>query len=235
MSDVDVDTALRAGSASGSRRSQRTVVRRRRRRDDRHAPLCGRPDHEIARRTCATARSTDVYETLVNPRALDPAVRHAAHEHLVGDGAGRADVSRRSCDNCCDVLDGHVFVAHNAGFDWRFVSREVSRASRRASSIGRRLCTVRLARRLLPQLPRRSLDCVARHYGVEITRAASRRRRCGRDRALPPAAARRRARTAAAHAGASSSVLLAAAHRCAQARRRRRSAMPTPVDKDTTA
>jgi DNA polymerase-3 subunit epsilon len=28
---------------------------------------------------------------------------------------------------------------------------------------------VRLARRLLPQLPRRSLDWVSRHYGVEIS------------------------------------------------------------------
>lgn len=32
-----------------------------------------------------------------------------------------------------------------------------------------RLCTVRLAKRLLPHLRRRSLDHVAHHYDVEIT------------------------------------------------------------------
>src|SRR5690606_5526011 len=45
---------------------------------------------------------------------------------------------------------------------------EVTRASGLKLE-GRRLCTVRLARRLLPGLPRRSLDMVAHHYGVEIT------------------------------------------------------------------
>src|SRR5205823_1383281 len=46
-------------------------------------------------------------------------------------------------------------------------SAELSRTSGRALA-GRRLCTVRLARKLLPQLPRRSLDYVARFYGVDI-------------------------------------------------------------------
>ena len=65
------------------------------------------------------------------------------------------------------ALEGHVFVAHNAAFDWRFVSAEVARARGRELA-GRRLCTVRLARRILPQLRSRSLDWVARHYDVEI-------------------------------------------------------------------
>jgi DNA polymerase III subunit epsilon len=60
-----------------------------------------------------------------------------------------------------------VFVAHNVSFDWRFVSAEVARSTGRELT-GRRLCTVRLARRLLPQLRSRSLDWVANHYGVEI-------------------------------------------------------------------
>jgi DNA polymerase-3 subunit epsilon len=64
-------------------------------------------------------------------------------------------------------LGAHVFAAHNAAFDWRFVSEELARGTGRMLA-GPRLCTVRLARLLLPELPRRSLDHVARHLGVSI-------------------------------------------------------------------
>jgi DNA polymerase-3 subunit epsilon len=65
---------------------------------------------------------------------------------------------------------GRVFVAHNARFDWNFLSAEYDRvASAPLKSLtGDQLCTVRLARRFLSHLPRRNLDAVAHHYGVEI-------------------------------------------------------------------
>jgi DNA polymerase III subunit epsilon len=131
----------------------------------------GRPDTgdritEIAAVTVKDGQVVDVYETLVNPeRSIPPFITRLTNIswEMVREKAPFRDV-------CADVLraiDGHVFVAHNAGFDWRFVSAEVSRATGRELT-GRRLCTVRLARRLLPQLRSRSLDYVARHYGVEI-------------------------------------------------------------------
>src|SRR5581483_4036251 len=64
------------------------------------------------------------------------------------------------------VLEGSVFVAHNAGFDWRFLSAEIQRATRRPLQ-GRQLCTVRLARRMLPQVRRRNLDALCYHYGID--------------------------------------------------------------------
>ena len=60
-----------------------------------------------------------------------------------------------------------MFVAHNVGFDWRFVAEEL----RMADSVmpdGPRLCTVRMARRVLPGLRRRGLDALSRYYQVEI-------------------------------------------------------------------
>ena len=60
-----------------------------------------------------------------------------------------------------------VFVAHNARFDWAFVSAEVERA-RGLLLQGPRVCTMRLARRLLPDLPRRNLDTVSDHFGITI-------------------------------------------------------------------
>jgi DNA polymerase-3 subunit epsilon len=61
-----------------------------------------------------------------------------------------------------------VFVAHNAGFDWSFVCAEMDRALCIPPN-ERQLCTVRLARKLLPQLPSRSLGSLADYFGLEIT------------------------------------------------------------------
>jgi DNA polymerase-3 subunit epsilon len=66
-----------------------------------------------------------------------------------------------------ESIDGHVFVAHNVRFDWRFLSMELQRATGRGLR-GRRLCTVKFARKLLPYLRRRNLDALAWHYEVPI-------------------------------------------------------------------
>jgi DNA polymerase-3 subunit epsilon len=66
-----------------------------------------------------------------------------------------------------EALEGRIFVAQNARFDWRFLSMELKRATGRPLS-GERLCTVKLARKLLTHLPRRSLDALAWHYEVPI-------------------------------------------------------------------
>jgi DNA polymerase III subunit epsilon len=76
----------------------------------------------------------------------------------------------RFCDVASDLRDflhGRVFVAHNAAFDWRFVCSELDRSLGRSLD-GRKLCTVKLARKLLPQLPSRSLDGLAVYFGLEI-------------------------------------------------------------------
>jgi DNA polymerase III subunit epsilon len=109
---------------------------------------------------------TDVYETLVNPgRSIPPMITQLTHitDAMVRDKPRFRDVA----NDIVTRLDGRVFVAHNAAFDWRFVSWEVQQAIGRPLQ-GSTLCTVRLARKLLPHLPRRNLDSVSRHYDVEI-------------------------------------------------------------------
>ncbi len=109
----------------------------------------------------------DVFSTLVNPeRSIPPFITALTRItwNMVKDAPRFADV----CDEVLARLDGAVFVAHNATFDWKFVSAEVSRVTGRRID-GRRICTVKLARAVLPQLRRRSLDWVCNHYGVEIT------------------------------------------------------------------
>src|SRR5437762_11688814 len=64
------------------------------------------------------------------------------------------------------ALDAGVFVAHNARFDWRFLTAECTAGGVPAPS-GRPLCTVRLTRRLVPELRHRRLDHVATFFGVD--------------------------------------------------------------------
>ena len=66
-----------------------------------------------------------------------------------------------------EALEGRIFVAQNVRFDWRFLSMELKRATGRGLC-GERLCTVKLARKLLTHLPRRSLDALAWHYDLPI-------------------------------------------------------------------
>jgi DNA polymerase III subunit epsilon len=64
------------------------------------------------------------------------------------------------------ALDAAVFVAHNARFDWRFLATECTAAGVAAPG-GKPLCTIRLTRRLVPELRHRGLDHVAAFFGVE--------------------------------------------------------------------
>ena len=116
-----------------------------------------------------------ILDTLVNPERPIPAwvTRVTSITTAMVRRAPRfGDVA----EQVAGALEGHVFVAHNAGFDWRFLRMEMTRATGRPLA-GTRLCTVALARALVPSLRRRSLDHLAHHYGVAIQR----RHRAGGD------------------------------------------------------
>jgi DNA polymerase-3 subunit epsilon len=72
-------------------------------------------------------------------------------------------------DQVAAALAGRVFVAHNARFDWSFVGAELDRAQGFEPRMPQ-LCTVRLCRRLVPELERRSLDSVMFFFGLETDR-----------------------------------------------------------------
>ncbi|HEX7940184.1 MAG TPA: 3'-5' exonuclease [Gemmatimonadaceae bacterium] len=198
----------------------------------------GRPDRgdritEIAVVTVRDGAIADVYETLVNPeRSIPPYVSRLTNIswEMVRDKAPFREV----CDDILRALDGHVFVAHNAAFDWRFVSAEVARARGRELT-GRRLCTVRLARRLLPQLRRRSLDWVARHYAVEIE--PGKRHRAAGDALATAHCLIRLLDDARSHGCERWSELEQFLRQTPVRKRRgrRAPALPRPVDRDTTA
>ncbi|MDO8502247.1 MAG: 3'-5' exonuclease [Gemmatimonadaceae bacterium] len=185
---------------------------------------------EIAAVIVRDGEVKEMFETLVNPERSIPRfitqLTNISWE-MVKDAPTFSVIA----PEVMQALAGNVFVAHNAAFDWKFVSHEINRASG-TQLFGRRLCTVRLARRLLPHLPRRSLDYVANYYGVEI---AGRHRAAGD--ALATAHCLIRLLDDAAQRGCTTwedlDLLLGA--RSPRAKKKRRSAFPSPVNRDTTA
>ena len=65
-----------------------------------------------------------------------------------------------------EKLRGHLFVAHNARFDYTFLKREFLRLGMtfRASN----LCTVKLSRRLFPVHHRHSLDALVVRHDIQV-------------------------------------------------------------------
>ncbi len=64
------------------------------------------------------------------------------------------------------ILEGGVFVAHNAAFDWRFLSWELERATG-VPLQAPVLCTVRLARKVVPEVASRSLDALCYFFNLQ--------------------------------------------------------------------
>lgn len=130
------------------------------------SPYRGHRVTEVAAVRVSGGRIADTYCTLVNPERPIPSMitgLTGITQAMVADQPRFAQIAR----DVSAALQGSVFVAHNAAFDWRFMCHEMSMATGMTLS-GRQLCTVRLSRKLLPQLPSRSLDGLAHWFGVEI-------------------------------------------------------------------
>lgn len=118
---------------------------------------------EIAVAVVHGERREIVFESLVNPgRPIPRAIRTITNitNEMVQDAPRFSDLAER----LLATLAGRIFVAHNARFDWNFVSAELRR-SRDLSLDGSRLCTVRLARRLVKGVRSCGLDNLCRFFG----------------------------------------------------------------------
>lgn len=130
------------------------------------SPARGARVMEIATVEVRDGRIVDEFSTLVNPGTKIP--RWVSR--LTGIDSPMVRDAPRFEEVAVAIrkrLEGRVFVAHNVGFDWRFVAEEMRRAHTGIPA-GPRLCTVKLARRAIPGLQRRGLDSLAKYYDVEI-------------------------------------------------------------------
>jgi DNA polymerase III subunit epsilon len=119
---------------------------------------------------------TDTFHTLINPGRNIP--------HYITGLTGistemvfSAPTFEQVAKDIHQKLDGKVFVAHNAHFDFSFLKKEFEQVGINWQS--KKLCTVRLSRKIIPGLRSYSLGSLAESLGVVINN----RHRAGGDAA----------------------------------------------------
>lgn len=182
---------------------------------------------EIAVAVVHGGRREIVFDSLVNPeRPIPRAI--CAITNITDEMVRHAPRFTEVAERVLTVLSGRIFVAHNARFDWNFVSAELRR-SRDLALDGTRLCTVRLARRLVRGVRSCGLDSLCRFFGFHN---AARHRAAGD--ALVTAELLGRLLLLAREEGARTlQDLTLIESRRMQRRRRKRQAMPTEPRADS--
>ena len=119
---------------------------------------------EIGAARVRGGRVIEEFQQLVNPGVpLPPFITRLTgiDDRALADQPRIADVWPRFVD----FLGADVLVAHNATFDLGFLNA-AALALVGAALPNPWLCTLKLARRLLPELRRRGLDALAAHFGI---------------------------------------------------------------------
>jgi DNA polymerase III subunit epsilon len=132
---------------------------------------------EIGIVTIVDGKVVDEWSTLVNPECAIPGEIQSLTgitDQMVRD----APAFRQIADEVLRRLSDHVFVAHNARFDYGFIKNEFRRLGQTFTADV--LCTVRLSRRLYPQYKSHSLDALRERHRLTLD---------GRHRALGDARA----------------------------------------------
>ena len=126
------------------------------------------------------------WSTLVNPECSIPPdiqILTGITNDMVKGAPTFSEIRREVMER----LDGHLFVAHNARFDYGFLKNEFRRVDMPFTADV--LCTVRLSRRLYPDAASHGLDAVIERHGLHVGADADAATRTGRHTALGDARA----------------------------------------------
>ncbi|HST53720.1 MAG TPA: exonuclease domain-containing protein [Pyrinomonadaceae bacterium] len=120
---------------------------------------------EIGAARVRAGRIVAEFQTLVNPRmAIPPFI--AGLTGISDDMVARAPAFEEVAAEWLLFADRSVLVAHNAVFDVRFINHEVANVFPGMRMMNSHLCTVALARQLLPDLKSFRLGALAQHFSV---------------------------------------------------------------------
>lgn len=111
-------------------------------------------------------RVTEKFESLINPRQSIPRFIQAMtgiSDEMVAEAPGFEEIA----SSVYHLLRDKIFVAHNVNFDYSFVKAHLEHCG--YSLDVRKLCTVRLSRKILPGFPSYSLGKLCHSLGIEIS------------------------------------------------------------------
>ena len=107
------------------------------------------------------------FHTLVNPEMPIPffiTLLTGISDEMVRKAPKFAEVA----DDFLKFIGDSILVAHNAGFDMRFLNHEISRLYEEYRLANPSLCTVQLSRRILPDVHNHKLKTLAEYFSVEL-------------------------------------------------------------------
>ncbi len=107
----------------------------------------------------------DEYQTLVNPKQEIPTFIQSL-TGISNEDVKDAPTFEEVAPIIFDYLDGKIFVAHNVNFDYSFINHQLKREGFTLNC--KKLCTVRLGRKILPGLPSYSLGKLCRSLNIKI-------------------------------------------------------------------
>ncbi|MCW3108447.1 MAG: polymerase epsilon subunit [Segetibacter sp.] len=110
-------------------------------------------------------RMIDYFETLINPEAPIPRYIQAL-TGITNAMISQAPLFEDVAPKIFGMLHDKVFVAHNVNFDYSFVKHQLAQNGYELDC--KKLCTVRLARKVLPGHPSYSLGNLCRCLEIEI-------------------------------------------------------------------
>jgi DNA polymerase-3 subunit epsilon len=105
------------------------------------------------------------FETLINPQQNIPRYITALtgiDNFMVADAPAFNEVA----DILFDLLNENIFVAHNVNFDYSFIKHQLKNSGYDLTA--KKLCTVRLGRKIFPGLPSYSLGNLCRTLDINI-------------------------------------------------------------------
>jgi len=120
----------------------------------------------------------DKYQTLINPGRQIP-YYITEFTGITNDDIFNAPMFEEVVDEISNFISGSIITAHNLSFDRSFINKEFLLVGKEKPT-NPQLCTLRLSKRLYPDLRSRSLSNLSYYFGVKLINA---------HRALPDAEA----------------------------------------------
>lgn len=108
----------------------------------------------------------NVYETLVNPHQPIPYFIQGL-TGINNDMVAHAPSFSEVAANVYELLQDKVFVAHNVNFDYSFLRHHLKNEGYELNT--KKLCTVRLSRKIMPGLKSYSLGKLCHQVGIRLT------------------------------------------------------------------